>query len=326
MLGVGAFGRVYYATLKHNPHKHFALKMISKMKVTDKSLEQVLTELKILILMSAISENSFVTNMYCAFQTSSYLVFCIEYVAAGNLSIYLTKLKKFELNVCKFIAGEVILGLLYLHYRLKITHRDLKLENVLVDEHGHCKLTDFGLSKIGKIQAYSFCGSINNLAPEVLKGADDFAAARTVDYWMLGCLVYHMLVGKPPFHHKDRRTLIEKITLGSYDLSLIEDTTARDFVSGLLTTNPNYRLGSGGVEEILYHPFFETIDLKELARKSQASPLKPYIEETVIDQSKIEDTLDSCHSPPSKSSTTFCFKPKTSTTRSETSDDEFRNN
>ena len=76
---------------------------------------------------------------------------------------------KIKLDVAAFITAEVTIGLGFLHEKLDIIHRDLKPENILIDEYGHCKLTDFGLSKIGQIEAYSFCGTYNYIAPEIIK-------------------------------------------------------------------------------------------------------------------------------------------------------------
>ena len=81
---------------------------------------------------------------------------------------YLKKKGKFSEKVAQFYAAEVLLALDYLHEELNTIYRDLKPENVLVEKDGHIKLTDFGLSKIGLEKTYSFCGTPEYLAPEVL--------------------------------------------------------------------------------------------------------------------------------------------------------------
>jgi serine/threonine protein kinase len=84
----------------------------------------------------------------------------------------------------------------YLHER-NIVHRDLKPENVLMDVDGYVKLADFGLSKfIEKKQTFSFCGTAEYLAPEILgmKGH-----GIQVDWWTFGILIYEMVTGRPPF-------------------------------------------------------------------------------------------------------------------------------
>jgi serine/threonine protein kinase len=103
----------------------------------------------------------------------------------------------------RFIISEIILGLEALHHE-DVIYRDLKPDNVVIDGDGHVKLTDFGLSKEGiseTTSTNSFCGSFAYLAPEMLKRQGH---NKTVDWYMLGVLIYEMLMGLPPFYHKNR--------------------------------------------------------------------------------------------------------------------------
>lgn len=277
LIGIGGFSRVYLAHIKAETKREeirpFAIKTISKLQFKDQKWDQFMTELKIL---SIVSNRTcpFLTKLYCSFQSDYNLFFCLEYVPGGSLRGYLEAACIFDMPTAQFIAAEVLLGLTFLHEKLDIIHRDLKPENVLIDADGHCKLTDFGLSKIGKMEAFSFCGTFNYIAPELI---NKHGYNKMVDYWMLGCLVYELLVGKSPFEHKNKKTMFDMINAGCYKANKVADPIARDLISKLLITNPKNRLGSQGVKEVTRHPFFKDIDFKKVIRREIDSPIKPYV-------------------------------------------------
>ena len=287
LLGTGGYSRVYLAHQKGNMENGliFAIKTISKIQFKKEEWNQFLTELKILAVVSC-TPCQFLTHLYCSFQSDFNLYFCLEYVPGGSLRKYLDLKHTFDLNCTTFVAAEILIGILYLHKKLQIFHRDLKPENVLIDEEGHCKLTDFGLSAIGKIEAYSFCGTFNYLAPEMINKK---GYSNLVDFWMLGCIIYEMLVGKPPFSYKNKKTMLDMINSGCYRSNLIADPVARDIVSKLLVVEPKYRLGAKGSNEILKHAFFKGTSFKMLIRKQIESPLKPFVTITKVDETLVND-------------------------------------
>ena len=271
LIGVGGFSRVYLAHQKgnHNSNQVFAIKTISKFQFKEDQWDQFLTELKILSVVSS-TPCKFLTHLYCSFQSVYNFYFCLEYVPGGSLRKYLDLKNNFDLSTTTFVAAEILLGLLYLHEKLDVVHRDLKPENVLIDENGHCKLTDFGLSKLGTIKAYSFCGTFNYLAPELTKMQP---YNKMVDFWMLGCIIFEMLVGKTPFEHKNKKTTVDMINTGCYKNNLILDPDAKDIISKLLELDPNKRLGFSSTKELVRHPFFKDINFKKLMKKEMPSPL-----------------------------------------------------
>lgn len=121
------------------------------------------------------------------------MIFDIEFCSGGDLFFHIQQQEKFSLEVAKFILIEVILAIECLHAN-DIIYRDLKPENILMDEKGHIRLADFGLSKLNfraSDYSYSFCGSPEYLSPEIL--VNEAKHNRMVDIYSLGCLFYEML-------------------------------------------------------------------------------------------------------------------------------------
>lgn len=113
--------------------------------------------------------------------------------------MHLRNVTRFDEQRAKFYAAQVAIAIGHLHGQ-KIIYRDLKPENILMDEDGYICLTDFGLAKIISEEnkmAYSFCGTPEYLAPEIL---NETGHTFPVDWWALGILTYEMIVGFPPFY------------------------------------------------------------------------------------------------------------------------------
>lgn len=130
-------------------------------------------------------ESNFIVKLFYAFQTKSRLYFVLEYLAGGELFHHLRKAGKFSEELTVFYAAEIVLALECLH-KHNIVYRDLKPENVVLDAEGHIKVTDFGLSKkgigINGKKAFTFCGTYEYLAPEIIKG---IGHDKAVDWWTL---------------------------------------------------------------------------------------------------------------------------------------------
>ena len=130
----------------------------------------------------------------------------LDYCPGGDLSQLLFKEKRISEDRAKKYLAEILLALEHLHKK-DIIYRDLKPDNVVLDEEGHVMLTDFGLSKEGvldNLSAKSFCGSIAYLAPEMLRRTGH---GKSVDWYLLGVLLYELLVGLPPHFTNNREEL-----------------------------------------------------------------------------------------------------------------------
>lgn len=207
-----------------------------------------------------------------------------DYCKGGELFFHLKKFRVFPEHMARFFAAELVSAISHLH-TVNVIYRDLKPENVLLDENGHIHLTDFGLSKDDVSDprgATTFCGTPEYLAPEMLinrKSREGYGKA--VDWWSLGTLLYEMLTGWPPFYDKNLRKMCENILRS--DLQFPPGSTAspeaRDLIRGLLLRDPAKRLGSkdDGAQEIKNHPFFAGVDWEALEKLEIEPPFRPMV-------------------------------------------------
>ncbi|XP_023079359.1 ribosomal protein S6 kinase alpha-2 isoform X5 [Piliocolobus tephrosceles] len=220
----------------------------------------------------------FIVKLHYAFQTEGKLYLILDFLRGGDLFTRLSKEVMFTEEDVKFYLAELALALDHLH-SLGIIYRDLKPENILLDEEGHIKITDFGLSKEAidhDKRAYSFCGTIEYMAPEVVNRRGH---TQSADWWSFGVLMFEMLTGSLPFQGKDRKETMALILKAKLGMPQFLSGEAQSLLRALFKRNPCNRLGAGidGVEEIKRHPFFVTIDWNKLYRKEIKPPFKPAV-------------------------------------------------
>lgn len=182
-LGTGSFGRVHLVQSKHN-QRFYAVKVLKKAQVVKmKQVEHTNDERRMLQQV----KHPFLITLWGTFQDSKNLYMVMDFVEGGELFSLLRKSQRFPNPVAKFYAAEVTLALDYLHSH-NIIYRDLKPENLLLDRHGHLKITDFGFAKEVPDITWTLCGTPDYLAPEVVasKGYN-----KSVDWYVLtsSCLV-----------------------------------------------------------------------------------------------------------------------------------------
>lgn len=260
LLGAGSFSKVYLARLKNhdeNSSEEFAIKVIKKTNpVVSSDPEGLFTEWKALNL----GRNyPFLTIGHCCFQSRERLYFVMEHVVGKDLVYHIGKERKFTEYRARFYSAEIVLALSYLH-RQHVIYRDLKLDNVILDKTGHCKLLDFGMSKIlaaGQMRTRTFCGTPSYMSPEIIRG-DEYD--YSTDWWSLGVLLYEMLTGFSPFEARTEEATYEAIKCGDLYLPPNLSVRARSILEGLLTREPQRRLGcqliEGCSKAIRDHPFF----------------------------------------------------------------------
>eukprot|EP00002_Diphylleia_rotans_P028532 TRINITY_DN5764_c0_g2_i3.p1 TRINITY_DN5764_c0_g2~~TRINITY_DN5764_c0_g2_i3.p1 ORF type:complete len:326 (-),score=64.84 TRINITY_DN5764_c0_g2_i3:1499-2476(-) len=258
--------------------KVYAMKVMRKQAIIDrKKVAHIQTEKKIL----QTSNHPFVIGLRYSFQTSDKLYIVIDFLAGGELFFHLKQDVRFPEDRVRFYAAEIVLGLEHLHDN-GVIYRDLKPENILLDDAGHVRLTDFGLSKLtdsDSSTAKTFCGTPEYLAPEILKG-DPYTYA--VDWWCLGTLIFEMLVGLPPFYSDDVQNMYLRILHDRIRFPSIVTPDAKSLIDGLLTRDPALRLGTmkagvKGATLIKQHPFFQSIDWDKLLTKQIQPPFRPKV-------------------------------------------------
>ena len=165
---------------------------------------------------------------------------------------------------------------------MDVIYRDLKPENILLDDDGHICLTDFGLSKELPPDfdvAYTFCGTPEYLAPEIIVNTGH---TRAVDWWSLGILLYELTVGIPPFYAHHPNDMYHKIQNDPLQFPSSMPIQCQSLVSLLLERNVKKRLGSGpdDVLEIQRHAFFKDLDWKKLYNKEIEAEYRPDVKKS----------------------------------------------
>ncbi|UIZ26646.1 hypothetical protein KXD40_001755 [Peronospora effusa] len=282
MLGKGSFGKVYMAKERGADSKIYAMKVLRKSELVKRNqVGHTMMERRI---MSSI-DHPFIVGLKYSFQTASKLVMVSDYCCGGEIFFHLKKFRSFSEAMVRFYAAELVAAIGHLHER-DIIYRDLKPENILLDEMGHVRLTDFGLSKTDCTDftgAKTFCGTPEYLAPEMLisrKKKTEYGKA--IDWWSLGTLMYEMLTGWPPFFDRNIEQMCTKIMKSplKFPAHFGLSSEVKSLISALLERDPMYRVGSrpgAGVEDIKNHVFFASIDWTLLEKRGIKPPFKPRV-------------------------------------------------
>merc|ERR1712000_791176 len=282
-LGTGSFGRVHLVQSKHN-QRFYAIKVLKKAQVVKmKQVEHTNDERRML----SDVKHPFLVTLWGTFTDVKNLYMVMDFVEGGELFSLLRKSGRFPNPVAKFYAAEVTLALEYLHSK-NVIYRDLKPENLLLDRHGHLKITDFGFAKKVPDITWTLCGTPDYLAPEVVssKGYN-----KSVDWWSLGILIYEMLCGYTPFWDSGSPMKIyENILKGKVKYPAYVNADAQNLLERLITADLTKRLGNlyGGPADVKNHPWFAEVTWDRLARKDIDAPYTPPVKAGAGDASQFD--------------------------------------
>ena len=308
LIGQGGFAKVNLG-LNVLTGRVVAIKSFNKTKKTkygdNLNMDKILYEIN---LMRKLNHPN-ITKILETFEDDKFYFIIMEYINGGNLFSYVKKRRKLSEKVAKFLFRQIILAIKHIHSQL-IVHRDIKLENILIDMNNNVKICDFGIGIILSSEdqdLHSHCGTPMYIAPEIILSTKDKGyKGFPVDIWSAGIALYIMLSGKLPFNLDDdfqddfdgynNNNIKEKNKKLKYEIvhnepKYIEKISdeARNLLNGLLNKNPLKRLTC---DQILNHPWFADINSNKnhLFSKSE----KALLSKTYIDyrKNKLEDLIE----------------------------------
>nr|XP_004663673.1 rhodopsin kinase GRK7 [Jaculus jaculus] len=293
VLGKGGFGEVCAVQVR-DTGKMYACKKLDKKRLKKKNGEKMaLLEKEILEKVNS----PFIVSLAYAFESKSHLCLVMSLMNGGDLKfhIYSTGPRGLAMRRVVFYSAQMACGVLHLH-GLGILYRDLKPENVLLDDLGHCRLSDLGLAvRIQDDQPVTQrAGTHGYMAPEIL--AEKVSYSYPVDWFAMGCSLYEMVAGRTPFKDYQekvskedlkRRTLTEEVVFQHDNFT----EEAKDICRLFLAKNPEQRLGSREKsDDPRKHPFFSTINFPRLEAGLVDPPFVP--DPSVVYAKDIDDIAD----------------------------------
>lgn len=233
----------------------------------------------------SMTDSPFIVKQHETYNGAQHLYFLLDVALGGELyAVYHRKAFHGSEPHAKFYCSCVILAFEHLHER-RIIYRDLKPENVLLEESGYAKLTDMGLAKFVIGRTYTTCGTPDYFAPEVIQSSGH---NKAVDWWTLGILVYELMSGHPPFESNDPMQTymlimqgIDKAKFSGGDSKKKGAFTPaiEDLVKSLCQKDPSERfpMRPGGVENLRKQAWLATFEWDKLIARTLDVPYKPKV-------------------------------------------------
>ncbi|CAG8314849.1 unnamed protein product [Penicillium salamii] len=340
-MGDGAFSNVYRAKDSTTVYGEVAIKVVRKFEMNSNQRANILKEVQIMRNL----EHPNIVKLIDFSESKQYYYIVLELCPGGELFHQIVRLTYFSEDLSRHVIRQVADAIEYLHETSGVVHRDIKPENLLFypipqepsknpkpqqpgDEDkedegefipghgsggiGKIKLADFGLSKvIWDSSTMTPCGTVGYTAPEIVK---DERYSKSVDMWAMGCVLYTLLCGFPPFYDESIQVLTEKVARGQYTfLSPWWDDiskSAQDLISHLLTVDPEKRYT---IKEFLEHPWIRGTDEATTAAADAPPLATPHIQ--TADERQPYDSVSAEHGPYQPASARFLEQPSVSADR-----------
>lgn len=281
VIGRGGFGKVWKVIHKKS-QKIYAMKEMLKCKVIDKHSDQSIKNERSLLCKMF---HPFIINMHYSFQDKDYLYIVLDYLSGGDLRYHFCYNDYFSEEQSKFFLCCLILALEYIHSN-NILHRDVKPENLVFDESGYLKLTDFGIAKLyfkDKDNSIDTSGTPGYMSPEVLCSLKH---SYSCDYYALGIIGYEFMYFRRPFNGRSRKEVRDEVLAKQPQITPQNIKSGwsleyADFINGLIQRKPEKRLGNNSVDEIKQHPLLKYFNWKDLYLHKLESPFIPPKKENI---------------------------------------------
>lgn len=272
VLGDGSAGRV---VLARHEDEVVAAKVVGKQQAAQSEAQtaHLVAEMAVSAVAGGGGARGLVGAEYI-YEDGAAVYLLLEFMGGGELFHLLAAREWLGEAEARFAAACWVLGIEALHGLGMIYHGG-KTEDCLLSPAGYLKLADFGLCERAALSR-SLCGTPEYVAPEVL--ARRAPHSKMVDFWTLGVLLFELLVGLPPFYHRDRSEMLRMILHREVDFSALArlhrlPPLAQDLLAQLLVKSPETRLGAHGFNQLKGHPWFADLDWELLAEGRLASPL-----------------------------------------------------
>uniref|UniRef100_A0A8C9AL35 G protein-coupled receptor kinase n=1 Tax=Prolemur simus TaxID=1328070 RepID=A0A8C9AL35_PROSS len=266
IIGRGGFGEVY-GCRKADTGKMYAMKCLDKKRIKMKQGETLALNERIMLSLVSTGDCPFIVCMTYAFHTPDKLCFILDLMNGGDLHYHLSQHGVFSEKEMRFYATEIILGLEHMHNRF-VVYRDLKPANILLDEHGHVRISDLGLAcDFSKKKPHASVGTHGYMAPEVLQKGTAYDSSA--DWFSLGCMLFKLLRGGFLKSYSSFPQNVELPETFSPEL--------KSLLEGLLQRDVSVRLGchGGGAQEVKQHTFFKGVDWQHVYLQKYPPPLIP---------------------------------------------------
>jgi len=293
-LGAGGFGLVKLVTVKGVDDRAFALKCIQKHRVVQYGQQRHIMDEKNIL---AIMESPFILGLHRTFKDTKFVYLLTDAYLGGDLWRTLHVKGPFNDATGRFYIACVVEAFDYLHKR-HYCYRDLKPENLMVDNNGYVRLVDLGFAK--KVppghKTWTFCGTPEYIPPEIISNTGHNIAA---DYWSLGILIFELLSKRTPFRAKDDLAIYEGILRGIHSVQFPYKISrkAESIIKALCRQDPSERIGyqRSGLADIRKHRWFQGFDWDALRAETLPAPHKPEIK-GIVDVSNFEKIREDDHS------------------------------